>query len=222
MKKLLLLPLLFAMAVSAQADSFTFSAINGGAATGSTKLNLDNLALGHVTQMVNSDVQVSFTGTANVVMGASVGVYAAPYISGGNGAGFGNANGADTTKYLSTGIGAVTLTFSSNQNYFGILWGSVDYYNTLSFYNGANLVGSFTGTDIWASANGNQGAAGTFYVNFSDLSGAFNKVVASSTQNAFELDNLAYNRVPESGATIGLLGVAFAGLVALRRKLSRR
>ena len=77
--------------------------------------------------------------------------------------------------------------------YFGLLWGSVDTYNTLTFFDGATQVGSITGTQINASANGDQGSSGTFYVNVtSDL--VFNKVVGSSTQFAFEVDNFAFNR----------------------------
>ena len=43
-------------------------------------------------------------------------------------------NGPDTTTYLTTGIGSVTLTLPGPEKYFGLLWGSVDTYNTLSFY----------------------------------------------------------------------------------------
>jgi len=202
------------------ADSITVSSVNGGAATGSPKLNLDSLVLGNSTQWADAVIKVSFTGTAQVVQGAAGGLYAAPFVSGSNGVGFGNPVGADTTHYLSTGIGSVVLDFTSQQNYFGLLWGSVDNYNTLEFYNGASLVGSFTGTAIWASANGNQGQQGTFYVNFNDTNGSFNKVVAKSSQYAFEFDNIAYNGqgVPDGGATLAFVGLAFAGLAAVRRK----
>lgn len=206
------------------ADSFSISAVNGGAAAGSTKLNFDDLNLGSSTQWADANVKVSFTGSAQVVQGASSGIYAAPYVSGSNGVGFLNPDqptGVDTSNYLSTGIGSVVLEFNSFQNYFGLLWGSVDSYNTLSFYNGGTLVGSFTGTDIWASANGDQGQLGTYYVNFTDLDGTFNKVVASSSGYAFEFDNVAYNAhgVPDSGSTLALLGLVATGMIALRRKL---
>lgn len=211
------------VASSAIADTFTLSAVTGGAATGSNTLNFDSLLLGSTTQWANPLVQVSFTGTGEVVQGALKNRYAAPFVSGSNGAGFGSqAFGADTTPYLTTGIGSVTLEFTSNQTYLGLLWGSVDDYNALDFYNGDTLVGSFTGTDIWANANGDQGQQGTFYVNFNNTSGSFNRVVASSTSYGFELDNVAYNslryNVPESGATWTLLGLALAALFVTRRK----
>jgi hypothetical protein len=225
MKKLIYASLLALGLVPALfADTFSVSPVNGGAATGSTKLNFDDLSLGNSAQWADASVQVSFTGTGKVVQGALSGEYAAPFISGSNGIGFLNPDqptGVDTSRYLSTGIGSVTLEFNVAQNYLGLLWGSVDNYNTLSFYNGANLVGSFTGTDIWGNANGDQGQQGTYYVNFNDVDGAFTKVVASSTQNAFELDNVAYNSkgVPDNGSMFALVGFAFAGLVSLRRKL---
>lgn len=224
MKKLVLTSCLaLSIASGLLADTFSFSSINGGAALGSPKLNLDNLVLGNSTQWADGTLKVSFTGSGQVVQGAASGLYAAPFVSGSNGAGFGSPNqpnGADTTKYLSTGIGSVVLDFSTQQNYFGLLWGSVDDYNTLSFYNGGSLVGSFTGLDVWASANGHQGQQGTFYVNFYNLDGYFDRVVASSTQYAFEFDNIAYNAngVPEGGTTLSLIGLALAGLVALRRR----
>ena len=224
MKSLLLASaLVLSLAATASADTFTLSAVTGGAATGSNKLNFDSLLLGSTTQSADSLVNVSFTGTGEVVQGALKNRYAEPFVSGSNGTGFGSQGvGADTTHYLTTGIGSVVLDFASNQTYLGLLWGSVDNYNTLAFYNGASLVGSFSGTDIWANANGDQGQQGTFYVNFNNTSGSFNRVVASSTSYGFEFDNVAYNsdrlRVPDSAATLTLLGLSLAALVALRRR----
>jgi hypothetical protein len=227
MKKLILASTLALGLVSGLfADNITFVPVNGGAAAGSPKINFDNLNLGSATQVVNSDLTVSFADGAAVVQPPNVnGVYAAPFVSGSNGIGFGSPNqlfGQDQTRFLSTGIGSVTLQFSSSQKYFGLLWGSVDDYNTLSFYSGGTLLDAFTGSEIWASANGDQGQQGTFYVNFNDLDGSFDKVVATSSNFAFEFDNVAYNantrNVPDGGATIALLGLACVGLVAFRRK----
>ncbi len=179
----------------------------GGAPAGADYVNFDNLALGSAGG-TSGGIGVAFTsGNGAVVQGAASGFYAAPFLSGGNGALFGDpANGTDTTRYLSTGIGTITLTLPGMEKYFGLLWGSVDGYNSLQLFDGASLVGTVTGTDVTASANGDQGAAGTFYVNLtSDL--AFNKVELSSSQYAFELDNVAYNTgaIPEPG-TLVLLG----------------
>lgn len=185
----------------------------GGAPTGAAYANFDNLALGNAGGM-SGGISVAFTsGDSQAVQGALSGKYAAPYLSGGNGALFGDpTNGPDTTTYLSTGIGSVTLTLPGLENYFGLLWGSADSYNSLELFNGSKLVGTVTGNDVTANANGNQGASGTFYVNISDDL-AFNKVELSSTQYAFEFDNVSYGKgaIPEPGA----LASFAAGLLAL-------
>jgi hypothetical protein len=66
------------------------------------------------------------------------------------------------------GGGTATFRFNAPQSYFGLLWGSVDTYNALSFYDASgDLIATVGGAG--AGADGNQGAAGTDYVNvFSD------------------------------------------------------
>ena len=98
----------------------------------------------------------------------------------------------------------------------------MDTYNTLTFYNGATLVASFTGSDITSPnlANGNQTAPSTnLYVNFLDLPN-FDKFVMNSTQYAFEADNIAVGTVPEP-TTMLLLGLGLVGLVGARRKVKK-
>jgi hypothetical protein len=90
----------------------------------------------------------------------------------------------------------------------------------LSFYDGATLVGSITGSDVTASPNGDQSINGTLYVNI-DATGAtaFDRVVATSSQYAFEFDNVAFNPdpVPEPMG-LSLFGTALLGLFAVRRR----
>ncbi len=109
----------------------------------------------------------------------------------------------------------------------GLLWGSVDSYNTLSFYDGTTLLFNFTGLDVDSLANGNQGAAGTLYVNINSAT-PFDRVVASSSAYAFEFDNVALavdpitlpvNGVPEPG-TLALLGLGLLAGITTRRRRS--
>jgi hypothetical protein len=209
---------LAAMAIPASALPL-LSASNAGAPTGLFYANFDNLALGNAGGATNGDITVSFTGDAQTTTGFASGIYAAPYVDG-NGGLFGDAEtGSDTTKYLSTGIGSVTLTFAADQTYLGLLWGSVDNYNTLSLYNGAALVASYTGSDVTGSPTGDQGVNGSYYVNISNLD-PFNRVVFTSSQYAFEFDNVAYNvdppgNVPEP-LTLSLFAAGLGGLMVLR------
>ena len=197
-------PCLCLTAISSDARaSITIDASVGGAPTGVNYANFDTLPLGSAGG-TSSGITVSFGGDAQAVQGSQSGVYAAPYLSNGNGTLFGDSsNGPDTTTYLSTGIGSVTLDMPGQEKYVGLLWGSVDSYNTLSLYNGSTLVGSLTGTDVTSNANGNQGELGTFYVNINSTE-SFDRVVATSSSYAFEFDNVAYNAtaVPEPSSFV--------------------
>lgn len=159
-----------------------------------------------------------------------------PYVSGLNGVGFGNDNDPtnkaappagnqtsnvfDNTVYLTTGSNTaspgalIEILLPFDANYFGVLWGSADDYNTLQLFKGSTLVGTVPGTPIENTPPGS--GRGTYYVNiFSDT--PFDRVVFSSSEFAFEFDNVAFAVVPEPAA-LGLFGLAVAGLAALRRR----
>lgn len=200
--------------------TLSLNATVGGVPTGVSYVNFDTLPLGAAGGS-SGGIAVSFTPDGQAVSGSAANVYAAPFLSSSNGALFGdNANGPDTTTYLSTGLGSATLSFPGAEKYIGLLWGSVDSYNTLSLYNGATLVGSITGSQVAASADGDQGINGTYYVNVNSTV-PFDRIVATSSQYAFEFDNVAYNSsvvhsvgVPEPAALavlcVGLIGAGVA------------
>lgn len=170
-------------------------------------------------------IGVSFGTDGQVVQGAVSGKYAAPFLSNNNGTLFGDTNnGADTTNYLTSGsTGAhsgagATLTFPTQERYLGLLWGSVDNYNTLTFYLGATQVASFTGTDVSNVAGtgnctgGDQGQIGTCYVNIT-LSSPFDTVIATSSNYAFEFDNVAFAKAPVGVPEPGIVGLFALGLL---------
>jgi fibronectin-binding autotransporter adhesin len=132
------------------------------------------------------NAEFTASGNAGVVSGSSS-VSAAPFIGPSPGH-------QDDSHYLSIGAnGAETISFATEQNAFGLYWGSVDSYNKIDFYNGDKLVASYTGADVSPLlANGGQTAfSANGYVEFADLV-PFNKVVLSSgSSNAFEIDNIS-------------------------------
>jgi hypothetical protein len=200
--------------------SFT-SGVGDSAVAGVNYVTFDGLP---VTGGTESGVTVSFTPDGGVVGPGSGSGYAAPFLSGNNNQYFGgNYTGIDSTKFVTSGGQAgnsAVFTLASAGNYFGLLWGSVDTYNTLSFYDGATLVGTLTGSDVIANPNGSQGLDGTTYVNiFSTV--AFDSVVATSGAYAFEIDNVATGVVPEP-ATYGALAGAGLLLVAVRSQLRKK
>lgn len=206
--------------------TLTFNSAVGGAPSslaGIQYVNFDNLASGAQGSLTatgpNGSVNVNVNPNAKVAQGSKSGEYAAPWLSPYNGDGFGpngttQPSGQDTTPYLTSGtytdtsFGSIEFQFGVATKYFGLLWGSIDDYNTLSFFdiNGI-LIDSLTGSDVTSNPNGDQGVNGTRYVNiFSSV--PFYSVKATSSKFAFELDNVAFAPVPEPSTV-------FAGVLLL-------
>ncbi len=129
----------------------------------------------------------------------------------------GNFYSVGNSPLAQTGPGEVQ--FSSGLKYFGFLWGSPDTYNTVSYFNGSTLLGSFNGTAAYGPSNGDQ-SIGRYFNAFAGAGEQITRITFSSTTNAFETDNHAYIAAipePETYAML-LAGLGLMGFVARRRK----
>jgi hypothetical protein len=132
----------------------------------------------------------------------------------------------DNTRYLAVsvlgdarGTSPVTIAFANPLDYFGLYWGTPDPNNTISFFNGATLLQSFSGAAVVGSMN----PSAAVYTNFFAAPGeSFNKVVLSDNF-AFESDNHAYKfaaseSVPEPVTSLTAFASVVAGVLMKRQQ----
>lgn len=99
-------------------------------------------------------------------------------------------------------------------------WGSIDDYNTVSFFSGSTLVASYTGAQIPAApADGSQGnPLNNRRVGFNFGGAAITSVNFSSSQNSFELDTVS-GAVPEPASwALLIVGMGMTGAAMRRRR----
>ena len=149
------------------------------------------------------------TGNFSIVKGSVDGQYAAPL--------------NDSTNYLAVPTegtsGSATLVLANALSNISFDWGSIDAYNTVSFF-GANKqnLGSVTGSQVpGVSADGNQfTSTNNRNVSFSFGNDRVKSIVFTSTNKAFEVDNIA-GAVPEPATwALMLIGFGFVGAAARR------
>ena len=119
---------------------------------------------------------------------------------------------------------------ASAADYYGFRWGSIDFYNTVSFYDGDTLLLSLTGTQVKDASPGLT--AGYFNV-YAGTGESITRVVLESSRSSLESDNHAVRFMAQSLApyapiasvpepsTYALL-LAGLGLVGFAARRSRR
>ena len=117
-----------------------------------------------------------------------------------------------TGNYLTTDIGAAKISSAIGYDSVNFLWGSIDSYNFVKFFDQAGaLIGQLTGSDVAVGpANGNQTSTDTNrYVTYS-VDPASNRRISSLELNsngyALEADNVSFynaNSSSSGGASSG-------------------
>ena len=214
------LPLAAALLVSHHASAYTVDVLSPGTilpGVGYQVETFDNLTAENYGSTAAFGT-FSFGGVAifsgqGIVMNnnnqGSDGLYAQPF--------------GDPTNYMAVlGGDSETITYAHWNTSFGLYWGSVDSYNTLTFYNGKTLVATVGGSDVAPalSADGGQGNfASNGYVLLTGLP-SFNSVVVGSGSNSFEFDNVTA-AAPEP-STWAMFGIGFVGLASLAARRGRK
>ena len=117
--------------------------------------------------------------------------------------------------------GAMTVNFATPIVYFGLYWGSPDPLNTITFFNGATQLFSFTGQTLNSQFGVGLGLNNAAYVNFFAGPGesVTSIVMSPSGSFPFEQDNHAFVATPEPSSLL-LLGIAVA-LMSLKARIRR-
>lgn len=205
MKKLLVASTLALMATAAQAVP-VLSSIAGAPDTGPL-----------AGQVVVYDFEAAtpeLSGSYSLETGTGPG-YAAPAL--------------DTTQFavvpIPTGpsTGSAILDLPGTAKMFrsvSLYWGSIDTYNTLEFMNGASVIFAITG-GMLPPAGGNQFIPSTnrrVNVDFGMTGQQLTGLRFTSTQRAFEFDDVALGAVPEPQSwALMIVGFGLVGAAARRR-----
>lgn len=203
------------------------AAVAAGPALAATITNVINAPASW--QAVDPGQSLTVTGTWTtspaIVSGSVGGQYKSPFDPAGSGAPSGselaNWQGIDYYTVGSPGKQAspAVLSFSVDQSYLSLLWGSIDAYNAIQFWLNGVLVDTIDGTEV-LNAGGTPSASGAALVSitetFDELRFFSNFPSYGTDTPAFEFSNVVAV-VPLPAGGILLIG-AFGALAALRRR----
>jgi hypothetical protein len=105
-------------------------------------------------------------------------------------------SGYNTNYGASTSVGIGSITFSQALSSFTFQWGSPDGYNTVEYYSGSTLLGSFTGSSVPPLTGAGERGVVAFATFTTDALNPITQVKFYSTGNAFETANFSYVAVP--------------------------
>jgi len=154
-----------------------------------------------------ADYTTRFSG-GGVVSGSTGGQYSAPT--------------GDATNYYSVGPSTstpatVNLAGLGSIQQISLYWGSVDKYNTLELLAGSTVLATITGSDVVGSPDGTTSYNVVINLTPSET-GSITGLQFSSSENAFEFDNLAVGSVPEPASWALMIGGLGLVGMAMRRR----
>ena len=197
------------LGLASASAAFSTTITLGGTASGTSGYTSSYVGAS-VTTFDNGMLPSNYSTTGgSIVTGSLVNVYTTP--------------AGDSTPFLTSGSGSVLMNFAAAPiTYLGFYWSTVDAYNSIVLRQANGTSETFTGsalTALGATVNGSQ----SDYVNFNAAQGvSWSSVTLSSTQNAFELDNVATaTPEPASVATVGLgICLSLLGIARRRKKVA--
>ncbi len=132
----------------------------------------------------------------------------------------------DRTQYLSIEAGkSATLTLPNAVKSLSLYWGSIDAYNQIAFFDtGGNLIQGFFGNEIPpAPADGSQGdPLNNRRVSFDFGTDRAAYVTLNSSQNSFELDDVAVSSAVPEPASWAMMIFGLGGIGCAMRRSQRR
>ena len=196
--------------VSAEAPGALFPSLPSA-----TVLTFDDLPVGSLPSYQFSGGTLSGSGAEEDT--SLVGKYAQPA---------GDATSFLTVSYPSA-TGAVHLLFINPENYFGLYWGSMDTYNSVTFLKNNEQIATYSGTNIASLtglvANGQQqSASSNRYIEFYLGTDFYDEVILSTADYGFEVDNIAFGEPPSPISEPGSLMVLGSSLYGVALVLRRR